>query len=326
MKPVLQLIAFQEQLRKSLTRYENRHKEIERLEKEYGERIPELKASADSLRDHISSEFQTLLTFLQDERDSLLGKLGLEEARILREMNEERVRLWEERLSLDAAISDVRHSLTQSEPLALLKNVKDLTTRVGAVALDNSERCPNWKLCVGVFRGPLQYLAWKRMRRVISPAPAAMTLDPSTANPYLTLNEELTSAQYSFSPRQRPDSPRRFDFCACVLGSERISSGRHYWEVEVGGQTDWDIGVASADSDCLGWIVMTPENGFYTFGHVEEARVGVYVDHEVGQVSFYSADSGCHLHTLNGCFSGPLLPFYYPSADTTAPPLTLCHH
>lgn len=98
-----------------------------------------------------------------------------------------------------------------------------------------------------------------------------------------------------------PDNRERFDRILCVLGRERISSGKHYWEVggtrrwwpvnkstqdtriggtrieemsaqiwpsclqqvEVGDKTDWDLGVAKQSVSRKGKIEVTPSNGFW---------------------------------------------------------------
>lgn len=41
-----------------------------------------------------------------------------------------------------------------------------------------------------------------------------------------------------------PDNPRRFSICSGVLGKPSFSSGRFYYEVQVGVKTEWDVGVA----------------------------------------------------------------------------------
>ncbi|XP_048472467.1 zinc-binding protein A33-like [Rhincodon typus] len=203
-------------------------------------------------------------------------------------------------------------------------DVKDLSERLKQ-DIASCEVVPARRLNIGSFQGPLQYAVWKKMRNRISPVPAPLTLDPRSANPYLVLSEDLTAAKYSYTSQQLPDNLERFDFCACVLASEGFESGKHYWEVDVGRQPDWDVGVAAESIDREGWVILTPENGFWTFGHVERSRIGVYLDHEEGQVSFYDAEDMAHLHTFVDTFSEKLFPFFYPSADTNTNPLKICH-
>lgn len=40
-----------------------------------------------------------------------------------------------------------------------------------------------------------------------------------------------------------PDNPERFDQICTVLGTQVFTCGRHYWEVEVGNKTEWEVGI-----------------------------------------------------------------------------------
>lgn len=70
-----------------------------------------------------------------------------------------------------------------------------------------------------------------------------VTLDPDTANPELVLSEDKRSVRRGDLRQALPDSPERFDPGPCVLGREPLTSGRHYWEVEVGERASWALGV-----------------------------------------------------------------------------------
>uniref|UniRef100_A0A8C5DI31 Uncharacterized protein n=1 Tax=Gouania willdenowi TaxID=441366 RepID=A0A8C5DI31_GOUWI len=136
-----------------------------------------------------------------------------------------------------------------------------------------------------------------------------VTLDPLTAHPYLVLSDDGKQVYCSDVWKNLPDNPKRFSKYINVLGKQNFSSGRFYFEVQVKGKTDWNLGVVKESINRKGYIVVTPKNGLWTValrdGNVYKAcgdpsvilhlkcvpeKVGVFVDYEEGVVSFYDVD------------------------------------
>uniref|UniRef100_H2LFR3 B30.2/SPRY domain-containing protein n=1 Tax=Oryzias latipes TaxID=8090 RepID=H2LFR3_ORYLA len=166
---------------------------------------------------------------------------------------------------------------------------------------------------------------------------ARVTLDPKTAYPCLWVSPCRTSVHVGKIQSNLPNNPERFTRYNIVLGSEAFSSGRHYWEVEVGCKTAWGLGVVNGSVNRKEEISLCPQDGFWTLvlrdkgnGTSEyEActdtddslihppkpprRVGVYLDYGRGEVAFYDAEDMSHLFTFSDAkFSEPVFPYFNP--------------
>ncbi|XP_052320294.1 E3 ubiquitin-protein ligase TRIM39-like [Oncorhynchus keta] len=159
-----------------------------------------------------------------------------------------------------------------------------------------------------------------------------VTLDPDTAHPNLILSEDGKQVRCGETVRNLPDNPKRFDRFAIVLGKDGFSSGRFYYEVTVKGKTKWTLGVARESIDRKRNISLSPEDGLWTVllrdGNVYKAstyphfllslkekpmKVGVFVDYEEGQVSFYDVEARSHIYSFTGCaFTEKLYPLFSP--------------
>ncbi|KAM3607972.1 uncharacterized protein V6R79_017041 [Siganus canaliculatus] len=159
-----------------------------------------------------------------------------------------------------------------------------------------------------------------------------VSLDPDTAHPKLVLSENKKQVYHSDVALNLPDNPERFYPGVSVLGKEGFSSGRFYFEVQVKGKTEWDIGVGLESVNRKGGNTLNPESGYWALGMrnnksywalsstpicvplVEKPqRIGVYVDLEQGQVSFYNVDVASHIYSFTGySFNERLFPYFNP--------------
>ncbi|XP_067829869.1 LOW QUALITY PROTEIN: uncharacterized protein [Heptranchias perlo] len=196
-------------------------------------------------------------------------------------------------------------------------------------------------LLIGEFGGPLQHVVWRQMRKSIRPALTHLTLTPNSAHPSLILSENMTRIRVGYMQQHLPDNPKRFQNRICVLGSKGFTSGKHYWEVEVDQGAKWTVGVVKESVNRKELREMITRNGYWVISphttdwvqslleffvqrernlkqidhltlQVNPKKVGVYLDYEGGQVSFYNAEDMSHLYTHSGTLTGKLLSFFSP--------------
>ncbi|XP_056302304.1 tripartite motif-containing protein 16-like isoform X2 [Danio aesculapii] len=160
------------------------------------------------------------------------------------------------------------------------------------------------------------------------------TLDPNTVNNRLVLSEGNTVVENKGSDQPYPDHPDRFDHWPQVLCRESVC-GRSYWELECSSASVYlSVSYKSISRKGLGnecrfgnndqsWSLFCSDNSF-SFWHdniktnlpkpsVSSSRIGVYVDHSAGTLSFYSvSDTTMSLiHTLHTTFTHTLYPGFF---------------
>lgn len=156
--------------------------------------------------------------------------------------------------------------------------------------------------------------------------------DPSTAYPYLLLYESRQRRYLSTPMDGTPRGKDRFLAYPCAVGQETFSSGRHYWEVGMNltGDALWVLGMCRDNVSRRGRVPKCPENGFWVVQLCKGKRyapamsaltpvtlteppshMGIFLDFEAGEVSFYNVNNGSHPHTYSQpAFSGLLQPFF----------------
>nr|XP_045365588.1 butyrophilin subfamily 3 member A1 isoform X2 [Camelus bactrianus] len=228
----------------------------------------------------------------------------------------------------------------EKEALFLEKERAKEEKEIAQTEKEQEQRIKEWRKIQYMARGEKSqaYAEWKKALF----QPADVILDPNTANPILLVSDDQRSLQRADERQNLPDNPERFDWHYCVLGCKSFTSGRHYWEVEVGDRTDWAIGVCRENVMKKGFDPMTPENGFWAvelYGNGYWAltplrtplplagpprQVGIFLDYESGDISFYNMTDGSHIYTFsNASFSGPLRPFFC-LWSCGKKPLTIC--
>ncbi|XP_026790840.3 tripartite motif-containing protein 16-like protein [Pangasianodon hypophthalmus] len=152
-----------------------------------------------------------------------------------------------------------------------------------------------------------------------------LTLDPNTVHRRLILSEENRVVTHSRTEQRYSYHPERFQSYTQVLCKESVS-GRCYWEVE------WSSGVSISVSykeisrkgeanKCLfgynsqSWSLRCSSSSVCFWhndiktdlGIPSSSRIGVYVDHSAGTLSFYSfSDTMRLLHRVHATFTQPL--------------------
>ncbi|XP_051743997.1 tripartite motif-containing protein 16-like isoform X4 [Ctenopharyngodon idella] len=166
-----------------------------------------------------------------------------------------------------------------------------------------------------------------------------LTLDLNTVNKLLCLSERNRMITVTDTVQPYPDHPDRFECYNQVLCRESVC-GRCYWEIEWSGSDGVFISVSYKSISRKGWGIecafgyndqswsLYCSSSSYSFTHNQidtallaasiSSRIGVYVDHSAGTLSFYSvSDTMSLIHTVQTTFTQPLYPGFnvYPGSS-----------
>ncbi|XP_074927727.1 zinc finger protein RFP-like isoform X2 [Chelonoidis abingdonii] len=282
-------------------------------------------------RQKIVSEFHQLRQFLEEQERLLLAQLE--------NLDKEIVKIWNENVSkLSAQIFHLSELISEMEgkcqkPTSeFLQDIRSTLSRCEKgkfqqpeeISPELEERVSGFsrKMIVvletlGKFKDTLPFaLEMKRGGSLGTFRQVNVTLDLDTAHPNLVLSEDWKSVTRGDTRQQLPNIPERFDTKPCVLGCEGFTSGRHCWEVEVGGGGGWAVGVARESVRRKGWISCSPDGGIWAVGWLGDqfwaltspenplprrripSRIRVCLDCDQGQVIFIDAGDEAPIFTF----------------------------
>ncbi|XP_077091736.1 E3 ubiquitin-protein ligase TRIM35-like [Siphateles boraxobius] len=323
--------SYKEEFNTALTSLLNNLEHGEEMKKKCDETIEHITSQAEHTERQIKEEFEKLHQFLRDEEEATITAL--------REEKEQKKQRMKEKLEeMNTHISALSHTIRDMEEMmkdndvSFLKNYKVTMERV-QISQPDPRMSSGALIHVSRYLGNLPFRVWKKMLETVQHTP--LTLDPNTADPRLTLSADLTSVSYSRVDKTLPDNPERIDWYPCVLGSEGFNSGTHYWDVEVGDNTNWSLGITTASNQRKGedffesnvWYVWyinskysseSPEQRLTVFTVKQKLqRVRVQLDYDRETVSFSDPETNTHLLTFRTSFTETVFPFLYNRCTTS---------
>ncbi|XP_044025478.1 zinc-binding protein A33-like isoform X2 [Siniperca chuatsi] len=281
-----------------------------------------IKLQAQQTEKTIKEEFQKLYHFLRAEEAARIDAVRKEATLKSEAMNIRTVNLTAEISSLTTRITTIEREM-KAEDISFMLNVKSTMER-SQCNLQQPETPSGALIDEAKHLGNLLFAVWRKMTNIIQYTP--VTLDPNTGDSLLVISEHMTRSTKSDKIQQLPKNPERLGILD-VLGSEGFSSGKHSWDVEVGGY--WAVGVAARTKDPINersWGIYvcvctnilrerTPED--YVKIVSEDSfpqKVRVQLDYDKGILSFFDLDRKTPVHTIKYTFTGTVFPYFCENA------------
>ncbi|XP_054035744.1 E3 ubiquitin-protein ligase TRIM35 isoform X2 [Dryobates pubescens] len=335
---------FRAKLKNMETSLRDKVKDFGTAHRAYESILKHNQAEVTQLREQIKQEFEKLHSFLRAEEQALLDELQ-EEVQHKQDFIEGKMKqLLESCHTLLNEAKQLQNDLKEDDYTFLMAH-KNRKRRIACTAEEPEGMPVGMLFDVAKYLGSLQYNVWKKMLNIITVVP--FTFNPNSAAGWLEVSEDLTSVT-NRGYKMLVENPERFTSAPCILGSRSFLDGFHTWEVDLGGVTNWRVGVARPPSGAQWTFHHDARSGFWYIYHLpgidiemdrasnatrlETAlgsvkRIRVELDCDEGELSFYDADRRAHIYTFHEKFSTAVYPYFYvgPAAvGAVHEPLRIC--
>ncbi|XP_008064721.1 tripartite motif-containing protein 34-like [Carlito syrichta] len=334
----------QEKLQAILKRLRKEHEEAEKLEADIREERTSWKYQVQTERQRIQKEFKQLRGILNSEEQRALQRLEEEEKTTLDNLADAEDEIVEQRHLVKELISDMERR-GQWSAMELLQDMSGIMKWSEIWTLKKPKTVS--KKLKTIFRAP-DLSRMLQMFRELTDA-RCYWVDVTLNSVNLSINLALSEDQRQVI--SVPIWPVKY-YNYGILGSQYFSSGKHYWEIDVSNKTAWILGVycrTRSHNIKFGfgrgtnhqnvYFKYRPLFGYWVIGlqnklkysafedsssivpkiltlsmAVLPHRVGVFLDHEAGSVSFFNVtNNGSLIYKFSKCcFSQPTYPYFNP--------------
>ncbi|XP_032357750.1 tripartite motif-containing protein 35 [Etheostoma spectabile] len=310
-----------EELRKALKASQDQLKVFNDVKVNLDQTAEHLKVQSRHTERQIQEEFRKLHRFLEEDEEARLAALREEEEQKSRRIKEKMEAVSREIAALSDSVRATEEQL-RAEDVSFLINYKAAAARVRQrPQLEDPQLLSGALIDVVKHLGNLTFHIWNKMKGVVPYSP--VILDPNTAYPELILSGDLTSVRRGKIQRL-PENPERFEYWDSVLGSG-FNSGTHSWDVEVGDNKEWELGVLAESVGRKGfvgstaWSVDFSDAGYRAYSPTDKytdlpvrgklRRIRVHLDRDQGRLSFSDPDTHTHIHTFTHTFTEKVCPY-----------------
>ncbi|XP_068120296.1 E3 ubiquitin-protein ligase TRIM39-like [Hyperolius riggenbachi] len=317
-----------EKLRKDLQKLMAETEEAEKRVQSLEERRRKAKEKADGETERVNALFRDLRRRLEDLEKKVLSDVTRQMQRVSQSYDDAIQQLEIKKEELSRKMRDIEELCNMTDPLTVLQE-SDTGDLCDTEDRHDKQLHDGGDLDVAGLSHSFHTLSAiiSGISGAVYIQPADIFLDVNTANNKLDVPYDGKTVSWTGRSKNHSETSGTFQDYPQVLSSQSFSSGRHYWEVDVGQSENWSIGVCYPSIERRGdrsgfgnnsksWVLRR-ENNQYLMMHdwkvnrlpdkIPSGRIRICLDYEAGQISFYAlCDPIRHLHTFTAAFTEPL--------------------
>uniref|UniRef100_A0A3B3ZUU7 Tripartite motif containing 35-28 n=1 Tax=Periophthalmus magnuspinnatus TaxID=409849 RepID=A0A3B3ZUU7_9GOBI len=267
----------------------------------------------------IREQFKKMHQFLLEEEHTRMKALREEEEQKTRRMKDKMAAVCRDMETVSKTIAETEKQLRATDTSFLLQYRSTVEIMQRCPLVEEPKMEHDALIDQAEHLGNLGFYILRNMEKLVRFYP--VVLDPNTRDPELILSEDLSSARRG--ERQKlPQNPERLNDQR-VESSLAFISGTHSWNVEVGENKDWDVGVRGwvqrgQETEVGVWCICFFEDRYQAYSHPDTVmalsvrrrlqRVRVMLDFDRATVTFSDPDTNIDLLTFTDIFTGELTP------------------
>ncbi|KAF7658948.1 hypothetical protein LDENG_00005510 [Lucifuga dentata] len=319
------IVDVKEEMKFALSTLQKKRDGFDKVKKNYEDTAVYIQVQTRFVERRIHEEFEKLHQFLHAEEEARMEALKEEEEQKSRAIRQKIEEITRNINSVSESIRAIEEQVAL-EDISLLHNCKRTLARANC-PIEDPALVPGTLIDVAKYLSSLQYHVWEKMHEIIKYTP--VTLDPNTAAPWLLLSDDLTCVSDGDEKQKLPDNPERFDPDTGVLGNQGFTSGKHSWDIDVGENTAWVVGIAKESVQRKEKVSSVLKNGYLSvyFYHKmyfagtspltrlnlkrKPQKVRVQLDYDKGKLSFYDPHDNTHIYTFKHAFTEKVFPYIW---------------
>lgn len=263
-------------------------------------------------RKELQSEFEGIKSFLEKEQAAIHNRLPTEEKEAEEKLIENQRQISKHLFVLQNLLNEITKKCFQADldELTGIENIYNTYEILKTPAIFSHEsRKESLSL-------PPHYFGLQRM---MSTFQEDLMPDPKIAHPSLIISRDRKHVILRMMRPNFVDNSQSFSFYPVDWSFERFDAGGHFWQAEVRGTGALFLGVCKETFPRDSITSPIPQMGCWqiqsfcssrTTRNTEVLQVAIFLDYELGEVSFYNLKNRSHVYTFTDKFTEKLMPYF----------------